>query len=95
LHAWLRFNPLQEFVSVPIGDISEGGLFLRMDHGRHKVGQMVSVRLEAGEERTVRSSARIVRLTATGLGLQFVDLDDASRKLIATMVRIKLAAREY
>jgi c-di-GMP-binding flagellar brake protein YcgR len=92
LQVGLRFESVQQFLSAYAGDISEGGMFVHMENARHEVGQTVALRFEAGKERIVQGTARIVRVDATGIGLQFVELDDNSRRLIEMIVRIKLAA---
>ena len=50
------------------------------------------LRFDAGKERIVQGTARVVRDDAAGIGLQFVELDETSRKLIEMIVRIQLAA---
>ena len=92
LQVGLRFDSVQQFLSAYAGDISEGGMFVRMEKPQHEIGQTVALRFEAGKERIVQGTARIVRVDATGIGLQFVDLDATSRKLIEMIVRIQLAA---
>ena len=93
LHVGLRFDSVQQFLSAHAGDISEGGMFVRMDKPQqHEIGQLVVLRFDAGKERIVQGTARIVRVEESGIGLQFVDLDATSRKLIEMIVRIQLAA---
>jgi len=50
------------------------------------------LRFEAGKERIVQGTARIARVIETGIGLEFVELDETGRKLVEMIVRIKLAA---
>lgn len=88
----LRFDSVQHFLSAYAGDISEGGMFVRMENPCHEIGQTVALRFDAGKERIVHGTARIVRVDETGIGLQFVELDDLSRRLVEMIVRIKLAA---
>ena len=92
LQVSLRFDSVQQFLSAYAGDISEGGMFVRMTDARHEVGQTLSLRFDAGKERIVQGTARIVRIDETGIALQFVELDDTSRKLIEMIIRIQLAA---
>jgi Tfp pilus assembly protein PilZ len=92
LQVGLRFDSVQQFLSAYAGDISEGGMFVRMEKPQHKLGETVTLRFEAGKERIVQGTARIVRVDASGIGLQFVELDETSRKLVEMIVRIKLAA---
>ena len=93
LQVGLRFDSVQQFLSAHAGDISEGGMFVRMDNPQqHEVGQTVTLRFEAGKERIVQGTARIARVDKDGIGLQFIDLDATSRKLIEMIVRIQLAA---
>jgi len=88
----LRFESVQQFLSTHAGDISEGGMFVRMENAPHEIGQMVELRFEAGKERIVQGTARIVRVDPSGIGLEFVELDETSRKLVEMIVRIQLAA---
>ena len=88
----LRFESVREFLSAYAGDISEGGMFVRIGPGEHRIGQVIALRFDAGKERIVQGTARIVRVEETGIGLEFLELDETSRKLIEMIVRIKLAA---
>lgn len=88
----LRFESVQHFLSAYAGDISEGGMFVRVEGGAHQVGQTVALRFDAGAERIVQGTARVVRVDPSGLALQFLELDETSRKLVEMIVRIKLAA---
>jgi hypothetical protein len=66
-----------------------------MDGKPRLVGELLTLRFDAGEERIVQGTARIVRIVQgkeSGIGVEFVDLDATSRKLIEMIVRIKLAA---
>jgi uncharacterized protein (TIGR02266 family) len=92
LRVGLRFESVQQFLSAYAGDVSEGGMFVRMENAPHEIGQTVELRFEAGKERIVQGTARIVRVDPSGIGLEFVELDETSRKLIEMIVRIKLAA---
>ena len=91
LQVSLRFSSVQQFLSAYAGDISEGGMFVRAG-GEHQIGQVVALRFDAGKERIVEGTARVVRVEPGGVALEFLDLDDSSRKLIEMIVRIKLAA---
>ena len=88
----LRFSSVQQFLSACAGDISEGGMFIRTGAPAHEVGELVTLQFSAGEERIVQGTARVVRADATGIGVEFVDLDETSRRLVEMVVRIKLAA---
>ena len=92
LQVGLRFESVQQFLSAYAGDISEGGMFVRIEKPQHALGETVTLRFEAGKERIVQGTAKVVRIEAEGIGLQFVELDDTSRKLVEMIVRIKLAA---
>jgi uncharacterized protein (TIGR02266 family) len=97
LQVSLRFPSVQQFLSAYAGDISETGMFIRTAEP-HRVGEVISLRFEAGKERIVQGTARIVRLVEAtapgerGIGVEFVELDEVSRKLVEMIVRIKLAA---
>jgi uncharacterized protein (TIGR02266 family) len=88
----LKFPSVQQFLSAYAGDISESGMFIRTDASQHQAGELVTLQFDAGKERIVQGSARVVRVDAAGIGVQFVDLDETSRKLVEMIVRIKLAA---
>jgi hypothetical protein len=92
LQVGLRFDSVQHFLSAYAGDISETGMFVRIDKPQHEVGQVVTLRFDAGKERIVQGTARIARVTDTGIGLEFLDLNEGGRKLVEMIVRIKLAA---
>jgi uncharacterized protein (TIGR02266 family) len=96
----LRFPSVQQFLSAYAGDISETGMFIRGEtDASREVGQLVGLRFEAGKERIVQGTARIARIvrggeegSEPGIGVEFVELDETSRKLIEMIIRIKLAA---
>ncbi len=92
LQVGLRFDSVQHFLSAYAGDISETGMFVRVPRGQHEVGQVVTLKFDAGKERIVQGTARIARVDANGIGLEFVELDESGRKLVEMIVRIKLAA---
>lgn len=98
----LRFDSVQHFLSAYAEDISESGMFIRgwetRDDGTpHEVGQTLALRFDAGAERIVEGTARVMRVVRktdggeAGLGVQFIELDAQSRRLIEAIVRIKLA----
>jgi c-di-GMP-binding flagellar brake protein YcgR len=92
LQVEFRFASVQEFLSACAGDVSEGGMFLRVHSGPYRVGEGVYLRFHAGAERIVRGTARVVRVEEGGIAVEFVDLDETSRRLIEMIVRIQLAA---
>jgi uncharacterized protein (TIGR02266 family) len=87
----LRFPSVQQFLSAYAGDISESGMFIRTEE-RHRIGEVLTLHFDAGKERIVQGTARVVRVDAAGFAVQFVELDETSRRLIEMIVRIKLAA---
>lgn len=92
LQVSLRFPSVQQFLSACAGDISESGMFIRTGGEGHQVGELVTLQFNAAQERIVHGTARVVRIDAGGIGVEFVELDDTSRRLIEMIVRIKLAA---
>src|ERR1700682_4731441 len=99
----LRFPSVQEFLPAYAGDISESGMFIRgwvtdREGVPRQVGQVVSLRFDAGKERIVEGTARIVRIVPDGpnpgIGVQFEELDATGRKLIEMIITIQLAAGE-
>lgn len=97
LQVSLRFSSVQQFLSAYAGDISETGMFIRTAEP-HQVGEEITLRFDAGKECIVQGTARIARIVEgpaesdRGIGVEFVELDDTSRKLVEMIVRIKLAA---
>ena len=98
----LRFDSVQHFLSASAEDISESGMFIRgwettADGTPHQIGQTLALRFHAGAERIVEGTARVVRVLRkadggeAGIGVQFVELDAQSQRLIEAIVRIKLA----
>jgi c-di-GMP-binding flagellar brake protein YcgR len=100
LQVSVRFYSVQEFLSAHAGDISESGMFIRggdlnADGTPRQVGDVVSLRLDAGGDQVAAGTARIVRVVhgqESGIGVEFVDLDPRIRRLIEMIIRIKLAA---
>ena len=83
---------MQQFLSAYAGDVSESGMFIRTPPLEHRSGELVTLQFDAGEERIVQGTARVVRVDFSGVAVEFVELDERSRKLIEMIVRIKLAA---
>ncbi len=92
LQVSLRFRSVQQFLAACAGDISEGGMFIRTEGAQHEVGELVTLQFSAAHERIVQGTARVVRTGPSGIAVEFVDLDETSRRLIEMIVRIKLAA---
>jgi hypothetical protein len=92
LQVRLTFSSVQEFLSAYAGDISESGMFIRLENPRLRVGEEVTLQFDAGKDRIVQGTARVVRLDPAGVGVEFVELDYVSRQLVEMIVRIKLAA---
>ena len=61
------------------------------------MGDTLALRFDAGAERIVEGTARIMRIVRksdggeAGIGVQFIELDAQGRRLIEAIVRIKLA----
>ncbi len=92
LRVGLQFRSVQQFLSAYAGDISESGMFIRLEGVQHEPGEVVTLQFDAGTERIVQGTARVVRVEPAGIGVEFVELDELSRKVIEMIVRIKLAA---
>ena len=101
LQVGLKFDSVQQFLAAYAEDISESGMLLRGDHAGavREVGQELELRFDAGNRRIVQGRARVVRVidpgdpaSAPGIGIEFVELDETSRKLVEAIVRIKLAS---
>lgn len=99
LEVSLRFTTVQQFLSAHAEDVSESGMFIRgwavdPEGKPRQVGDVITLRFDAGNERIVEGTARVARIVGDpepGLGLEFVELSAQSRKLIEMIVRIKLA----
>ena len=81
-----------------IGNLSEGGLFLRTSTPM-SLGAKTTVRL--GDAATVEASARVVWTRAieghegpAGMGLKFVDLDEQLREQIKALVQEEQATKK-
>ena len=100
LQVGLKFDSVQQFLAAYAEDISESGMLLRGDHAAavREIGQELELRFDAGNRRIVQGRARVVRVdsgdaaSTPGIGIEFVELDETSRKLVEAIVRIKLAA---
>jgi len=101
LQVGLKFDSVQQFLAAYAEDISESGMLLRGDHAGavREVGQELELRFDAGNRRIVQGRARVVRVieagdpaSTAGIGVEFVELDETSRKLVEAIVRIKLAS---
>jgi hypothetical protein len=92
LHVTLRFPSVQQFLSACAGDISESGMFIRTEAAGHEPGELVTLQFSAGQERIVQGKGRVVRADSSGIAVEFVELDETSRRVIEMIVRIKLAA---
>ena len=92
LQVSLQFPSVQQFLSACAGDISESGMFIRTESAPHRIGDSVTLRFAAGKEQIVHGTARVVRVSAEGIAVEFVELDETARKLVEMIVRIKLAA---
>jgi uncharacterized protein (TIGR02266 family) len=87
-------NPTEGEVLFDALDISQGGAFLQSDL-LLEIGAELEVTFAIpGEIRPIRAHARVAWATRTasakgsaGMGLEFVDLNEADRKLIADFVR--------
>ena len=96
----LKFDSVQHFLAMCAEDISESGMFLRSEHAGavRAVGEELELRFDAGNRRIVHGRGRVVRVIEpgdpagnAGIGVEFVELDETSRKLVEAIVRIKLA----
>jgi len=92
LRVGLQFRSVQQFLSAYAGDISESGMFIRLEGAELRGDEVVALQFDAGAERIVQGTARVVRVEPAGIGVEFVELDERSRKVIEMIVRIKLAA---
>jgi hypothetical protein len=99
----MRFGSVQEFLNATAEDLSVGGMFLRSAHfgdgGQlRETGQLLVMQFDAGDRRMVEGLCKVVRVVTPdepglvpGVGVEFVELDDKSRRLIEAIVAIKLA----
>ena len=81
----LKFSSVGQFLESHASDISRGGMFIRGEQA--SVGQTLIVQFDAGSERLVEGTARVVRLVPeAGIGVEFIDMDELSAELIAAVV---------
>lgn len=97
----LKFDSVQHFLAMYAEDISESGMFLRSEHAGalRSIGEELELSFDAGNRRIVQGRGRVVRMigpgdptSSAGIAIEFVELDDTSRKLVEAIVRIKLAS---
>jgi PilZ domain-containing protein len=97
----LKFDSVQHFLAMYAEDISESGMFLRSEHAGalRSMGEELELSFDAGNRRIVQGRGRVVRMigpgdptSSPGIAIEFVELDDTSRKLVEAIVRIKLAS---
>ena len=100
----MRFESVREFLDATAEDLSVGGMFLRSQHfgpgGQlREIGEVLALQFDAGNRRVVEGLGRVVRVigpgapgVVPGVGIEFVELDEAGRRLIEAIVQIKLAA---
>lgn len=59
---------------LTLGDLSEGGIFLETPDGPSlRVGEQVAVQLQGLPVEAPVKPMRVVHISATGVGLQFID----------------------
>jgi uncharacterized protein (TIGR02266 family) len=88
-----RFESLEAFLEEVATDLSAGGMFLRTQ-SPHAVGSTIYLRftladglpLIEGIGRVVWASAAGAAEAVSGMGIEFVSLDDESLQLIDTIV---------
>ena len=103
LSVQVKFGSVQEFLNATAEDLSVGGMFLRSSHFgepglQRPMGSLIALQFHAGDRRVVQGVGKVVRVilpgvagVAPGVGVEFVELDETSRKLVAAIVDIKLA----
>jgi uncharacterized protein (TIGR02266 family) len=88
-----RFETLQAFLEEIATDLSAGGMFLRTD-SPHPVGSTIYLRftladglpLIEGIGRVAWANKKPSADAVSGMGIEFVSLDDESRQLIDSIV---------
>lgn len=88
-----RFESLQAFLEEVATDLSAGGMFLRTD-SPHPVGSTIYLRftladglpLIEGIGRVAWAATKTKADTVSGMGIEFLSLDDESRQLIDSIV---------
>ena len=103
LSVQVKFDSVQEFLNATAEDLSVGGMFLRIQHFgepglQQPMGSLIALQFDAGNRRVVQGVGKVVRVippgvmgVAPGVGVEFVELDDTSRRLVEAIVHIKLA----
>ncbi len=92
-----RFDTFDDFTAEYAEDLSMGGIFIRTDDVR-PIGTHIYLQftLQAGR-RLVEALGRIIRLVPGddgGMGIEFVNLDDDSRALLARIVTDREASTD-
>ena len=99
----VKFGSVREFLNATAEDLSVGGMFLRSQHfgeagGLRQLGSLLALQFDAGNRHLVHGVGRVVRVilpgvagVEPGVGVEFVELDEPSRRLVEAIVDIKLA----
>ena len=94
----LRFESYDAFLNEYASDLSVGGMFIRMADPVREVGRLVYLQfLLSDGSRLIEGLARIVRVHAPdsgrtpGVGVEFVNLDPESQRLIEHLVAERIA----
>ncbi len=93
-----RFATYEDFLSDQSMDISSGGIFICTESPREE-GALVYLQFSLSEGTPlIEGLGRVVRVNppgiagrVAGMGIEFVNLDDASRRTIADVVAHRLA----
>ena len=82
----LRFPDFETFAREWAQNLSVGGLYLQTENP-HDEGTLVVVRFTLASGGTlIEALARVVHKAKDGMGLEFVQLDEASRQVIDEVV---------
>jgi len=93
-----RASSLEEFLTDYCLNLSPGGLFVRTE-APHPVGTLLSLQFSLKDgSRLIEGLGRVVHVTSpeeeaagkeAGMGIEFVELDEASQKLVAQLCQTR------
>lgn len=90
-HIGVSFSNELQFAKHYVQNISLGGMFVRTKE-KHRMGEIVPVRFKVRNEKNHKEElfvlkARVCRIIETGVGVEFTNLDDATRSRLESYVR--------
>jgi len=92
-----RLKTMDDFLTEHASNISTGGMFIRTDSPK-PLGSMVYLQFQLEQGKTlIEGLGRVVHVNAAssqapGMGIEFVNLDDASEEVISNIISERCAS---